>query len=222
LTNATSPKSLKDQNRWQLWLTIAANAVVFYAVAQSDVFAIGGIRGLLMGATNLLPVSPAIIITSIVNGLLSANMKARLVFLRWRYALPGHRAFSKHAASDPRIDVDRLKKALGNKIPTNPEDENRAWYRFYKEVENDPAVQYIHREFLFTRDYAGFAALFFVAFGLASIFMVHSWKVSLTYCLLLLVQFIIVRQAAATYGARFVCTVLAYKAAKPARTTPRT
>jgi hypothetical protein len=213
LTKEGSQKSLKDQNRWQLWLTIAANAVVFYAVAQSEVFATSGLKGLVTEATNLLPVSLALVITSVANGLLPANMKARLVFLRWKHALPGHRAFSKHAKSDPRIDVDRLKKSLGNKFPTDPEGENRAWYRIFKEVEADPAVQHIHREFLFTRDYASLAILFFIAYGMASVFLVPSWKVSLVYCLLLLLQFVVVRQAAATYGTRFVCTVLARKAA---------
>lgn len=218
--NKGSTKSLKDQNRWQLWLTIAANALVFYAIAQSEVFATSGLKGLVTEATNLLPVSLAIVITSVANGLLSANMKARLVFLRWKDALPGHRAFSKHAKSDPRIDVDRLKKSLGNKFPTDPEGENRAWYRIFKEVEVDPAVQHIHREFLFTRDYAGFAILFFITFGIVSLFMVPSWKVSLVYCLLLMLQFVVVRHAAATYGTRFVCTVLARNAAKVS--APRT
>ena len=44
----------------------------------------------------------------------SAGMKARLVFLRWKNALPGHRAFSIYGLSDPRVDMDRIKKSLGN------------------------------------------------------------------------------------------------------------
>src|SRR5712671_5918274 len=56
----------------------------------------------------------------IVNGLLSAETKARLVFLRMKDALPGHRAFSKYAASDPRVDISNLKKICGNKFPDDP------------------------------------------------------------------------------------------------------
>jgi hypothetical protein len=37
------------------------------------------------------------------------------------------------------------------------------------------------------------------------------------YLGILLLQFVVVRQGAATYGARFVCTVLAQKAGKPTR-----
>ena len=211
--SAAAPKSLKDQNRWQLWLTIAANVAAFYAVAQSELLAASGIKGLLLGATNLLPVGLALVVTSVANGL-SAEIKAKLVFLRVRHALPGHRAFSELAERDPRIDLVRLKKLLGNKMPSGPDAENRAWYRFFKEVESDPAVLHIHREFLFTRDYAGLAFLFLFVFGVA-MFVAAPWKIALAYVGVLVLQFALVRHAAATYGHRFVCTVLARKVAKP-------
>jgi hypothetical protein len=208
------PTALKDQNRMHLWFIIAANVIIFYAVTQSNFIAVANLKGLLTPAVNLLPVSLALIVTTVVNGLLSANMKARLVFMRWKHALPGHWAFSKFAVSDPRIDINRIKKALGNKMPADPEAENKAWYRIFKEVENVPEVLHVHREFLFMRDYTGFAALFFIGLGTTAVIFVHSWKISLTYCLALFLQFFIVRHAAATYGNRFVCTVLAVKSAK--------
>jgi hypothetical protein len=214
-------KSLKDQNRWQLWLTIALNAVVFYSVVQSDSILETGWKGLFTAATNLLPISFAFIVTSVANGMLSANMKARLVFLRWSHALPGHRAFTRHATDDPRVDLDRLKKSLGNKLPEGPEAENRAWYRIFKEVEAAPEVHHIHREFLFMRDYAGFSALFIVVLGASALGLVQYWKVTSIYCLALLLQFLVVRHVAAIYGARFVCTVLAVKSAKPAAIAKR-
>lgn len=164
------PRSLKDQNRWQLWLTIALNFVVFYVFAQGDALAQSGLTGLLTGAVNLLPVGLALIITSLANGLLNAGMKARLVFFRWKHALPGHRAFTKYGPADPRVDMDHLKKVLGD-IPAEPGMQNREWYRLYKEVENDLAIAQIHREFLFNRDYASFAFLSFAIFGPASFFI---------------------------------------------------
>jgi hypothetical protein len=221
VTEGSDAKSLKDENRWQLWLTIALNAVVFYTVAQSDAITGAGWKGLFAAAPDLLPVGLAFIVTSIANGLLSANIKARLVFLRWTHALPGHRAFSKHAPADPRVDLDQLKKYLGNKLPEGPEAENKAWYRIFKEVEGTPEVHHIHREFLFMRDYTGFSALFLVGLGTAALVLVQSRRVALTYCLVLLLQFIVVRHVAATYGARFVCTVLAVKSAQLAASPPK-
>ena len=225
MTKSGASTSLKDQIRWQLWLIIALNAVIFYSIARFDSIETAGWKGLFSAATNLLPIGLAFIVTSVANGLLSANMKARLVFLRWTHALPGHRAFSEHAPADPRIDLDRLKKCLGNKPPKGPEAENKVWYCIFKEQEAAPEVQHIHREFLLMRDYAGLSALFFVGLSVAAFVLVHSWKTALTYCLLLLLQFVVARHVAATYGARFVCTVMAVKSAKPAagpgNSTPR-
>lgn len=215
------PKSLKDQNRWPLWLTIAANFALFYVVSQSDALVSVGWQGLLTGAVNLLPIGLTLIVTSVANGLFSAAVKARLVFLRWHNALPGHRAFSTHAPADPRVDLDRLKRALGNKWPDSPEDQNRAWYRTYKEMEGEAAIIQVHREFLFTRDYTAFALLFLLGFGTAAVFLISSKTVQFGYYLFLLLQFVVVRQAAATYGTRLVTTVLARKAAKPMRATER-
>jgi hypothetical protein len=148
------------------------------------------------------------------TGLLSADLKARLVFLRWKRALPGHRAFSVYAKKGPRIDFVRLQRALGNKLPADPEAENAAWYRFYLEVQNVPAVQQVHRDFLLLRDYTGLATLFLIGFGLAAFIVVATWKVFTFYLGFLVIQLIVVRHSAATYGIRFVCTVLAQKAGK--------
>jgi hypothetical protein len=206
-------KSLKDNNRLYISLFVVMNALVLYAVAQTNTIAFSGFKALLTEATNILPVGFAFIVATVANGLLSADMKARLVFLRWNHALPGHRAFSKYAVSDPRVDIAKLKKACGKEFPDDPVEQNRTWYRFYKTVENNPAVAQVHRDFLLMRDYTGLAALFVVVFGATALIVVPSWRVSLAYCLLLVVQFALTRQSAATYGARFVTTVLAQKAA---------
>ena len=116
--------------------------------------------------------------------------------------------------TDPRIDFTRLQRACGNKIPTGPKDENSLWYRFYLEVQDVPAVQQVHRDFLLLRDYTGLAGLFLIGLGVAAIFVVAPWKTCGIYLGILLLQFVVVRQVAATYGARFVCTVLAQKAGK--------
>jgi hypothetical protein len=208
-------QKLKDQNRWQLWLIIAANAVVFYGASQWETFEVLGIKAALAGAVNLLPVGLAIVVTTVANGLLSSPMKDRLVFLRWHQALPGHRAFSEHAKADPRIDFTRLQRACGNKIPIDPKDQNSLWYRFYLEVQDVPEVQQVHRDFLLLRDYTGLSALFLVGLAIAALFLVAPWKAFGVYVGILVLQLVVVKHAAATYGIRFVCTVLAQKAGRP-------
>lgn len=207
-------KSLKDQNRWQLWLIVAANSLFLYGVVQANAMKADGLRSIFTDAQNILPVGFALVVATVLNGLFSADLKAILVSLRWHYALPGHRAFTRYAVRDPRIDLAALEKLHGGPLPADPVEQNRAWYRLYKTIENDPAVRQVHRDFLLMRDYSGLCAVFIVSFGAAGLYAIPSTKTAWTYLLVLVVQFFIVRQAASNYGVRLVTTVLARVAAK--------
>lgn len=178
---AKATKSLKDQNRWQLWLAIVANAGAFYLVMQWDAITIDGIKTLITKASNFLPLGLTIVAVTVINGILSPEAKARIVFLRWRHALPGHRAFSELAPKDTRIDMDRLKKLCGNKFPTTPEEENSVWYALYKSIKQEPSVEHVQRDFLLTRDYASFVALATIGFGVAAFVELDSAKAALLY-----------------------------------------
>jgi len=220
--SGTAGKSLKEQNRWQLWLVLAFNCLFLYGVAQANAIRIEGLRAAFTDAGNIVPIGFALILTTVLNGVLSADAKARLVFLRWHHALPGHRAFGVYAVSDPRIDPAALLRLHGSAFPTDPVEQNRAWYRIYKGVEKEPAVVQVHRDFLLLRDYTGLAALFVVFFGAAALYAINSSGIRLAYLLLLILQYGVVRQAAANYGIRMVTTVLALKAAAPISKSART
>lgn len=206
-------KSLKEQNRWQLWLIVAANSLFLYTVVQANEIEVSGLKAIFTDASNILPVGIALIVTTVLNGLLSANAKARLVFLRWHNALPGHRAFSQYAKADPRIDLAALEKLHGSQLPNDPIEENKVWFRMYKTVENAPAVLQVHRDFLLLRDYTGLAALFLVIFGGVGIYAIESQRTCVIYLVILVIQYLLVRQAASNYGIRMVTTVLAEKGA---------
>jgi len=214
-------KSLKEQNRWQLWIIVAGNSLFLYGVIQANAIKIDGLRSAFKDAQNLVPVGLALVIATVLNGLVSAEMKARLVFLRWRHALPGHRAFSKYAGRDPRIDVPALEILHAARLPIDPIEQNRTWYRIYRTMENDQAVRQIHRDFLLLRDYTAFCAVFIVFYGAAAFWAIPSIKIGLTYLLVLIAQYAVVRQAASNYGIRFVTTVLARWAAKERSDVPK-
>ncbi len=221
-------KSLKDKNRWQLWIVVAANTLFLYGVAQANAVKMDGLRAMFTDAQNLLPVGVALIVATVFNGLLSAEAKARVVFLRWHHALPGHRAFSEHAVRDPRIDVAVLQTIHGGPLPTDPVEQNRTWYRMYKSIENDAAVRQTHCDYLLMRDYTSLCAVFIFLYGTAGMFTIPSMRISLIYLAILAVQFVLVRLAACNYGNRFVATVLARKSGKemtvknaPTATKPR-
>ena len=100
-------------------------------------------------------------------------------------------------------------------------EQNRAWYRIYKTMENDTAVRQVHRDFLLLRDYTSLCAVFFVLYGAAGFFVIPSMKVGLIYLLVLAAQFVFVRQAASNYGTRLVTTVLARRVGKEPPKPPK-
>jgi hypothetical protein len=209
MTDSNDLKALKDENRLNLWLIIAFNSLFLYAVAQENAIRLDGIRAAISNAENLVPVGFAIVAATVVNGILSDETKNRLVFLRWTHSLPGHRAFSRHALEDPRIDIQALKVACGPDWPTTPAAENQRWYALYRGVADCPPVRQVHRDFLLLRDYAGMAALMVLIYGGAAVYAVASLKIALLYDLLLIAQFAAVRHSARNYGISFVKTVLA-------------
>jgi hypothetical protein len=110
-------KSLKEQNRWQVWLFIFLNSLVLYGVTQADAVKFADLCSIVTDASKLIPFGLAIGIATVLNGQLDPNAaKARLVFLRWRGALPGHRAFSRYMHTDPRIDPKQVEKSSGRAL----------------------------------------------------------------------------------------------------------
>jgi hypothetical protein len=211
------PKSLKEQNRWQIWLIIAVNSLFLYGVVEANAIEIDGIRSIFTDASKLVPFGLAVVVATVLNGLLPASAKARLVFLKWRNPLPGHRAFSRCMSADPRIDPAAVQRAIGGPLPVDAVEQNQVWYRLYKKVENDPAISQVHRDFLLTRDYTALAVLFLIFYGGAGYYSIPSLKIATIYAVLLLIQCIVVRQVAFHYGIRFVTSVLARIGTNPTR-----
>jgi hypothetical protein len=75
LTRIASGKSLKEGNRIYVGLIVVVNTLLLYAVAQESTVSISGIKALLTESTNLLPVGFALIVTTVANGLLSAERR---------------------------------------------------------------------------------------------------------------------------------------------------
>ncbi len=219
MSKESSSKSLKDANRPKLWMTIAANLVVLYGFSQYEAVTTSGIKGLIAGATSLVPLTLSLIVTTIANGFLSDKTKTRLVFMRWRHALRGI-APSASLPSPIRASTWMVCGSSSARIgrPTRKRESDVVPpLQGGRERSGSPLR---HGEYLFTRDYAGFAALFVFALGTAAGFTVRPIPVLLVYLGCLLLQFLVVRHTAATYGERFVCTVLARKAASRSRKPP--
>jgi hypothetical protein len=209
----TKEKSLKDQNTASLVTILVVNIAIFAVVLKTDQLLAADYQEVLKHWQALIPAGLGAVLIGVVNGLLSVQAKARLVFWRWHDPLPGNRAFSHYVHLDPRIDVAALKSKVGP-FPTKQNAQNALWYKFYKSVENDPRVLHVHRLFLLTRDYAGIASMLLIILGGIGLVAMQTYKTELIYAAALLVQFIASAVAARNYGIRFVNTVLALKAAE--------
>ena len=210
--NGAVSKSLKDRNTARLVAVCAVNLAAYVAVLQGQALLALDWQQVLKATTDFFPAGLGVVFVSVVNGLMSPQAKARLVFWRWRHPLPGCRAFTVHAKNDPRINLPALRSRLGS-LPKFEAEQNAAWYKMYRTIQADPAVAHVHKEYLFTRDYASLSALMFVVLGSVALWQAGAVPQAALYLLFLAAQYAIVRFAAANYGQRFVCTVLAIKSA---------
>ena len=204
-------KSLKGRNLAWLVATLVLDVLVLLVLAFDSTIqeltptTIVAVRTSLAG---LLPI-PALILSSLI----SAEYKARLVFWRLRYPLPGSRAFSVHALTDHRIDLEKLRNHVGE-FPVSEREQNAKWYRLYRKVDSDPSVVDSHKNYLLFRDIAAMSLLLVPVLPVA-MYLVHvdtpSILISKTW---FMGQYLIAALAARSTGIRFVQNVLAVHASQ--------
>jgi len=161
-----------------------------------------------LSAKNGIIAALAPIISIVLNGSLSSNAKAVLVFWRIKYPLPGSRVFSNLAKKDLRIDIKKITEKYGY-LPEYPTEQNHLWYKIYKIHESKITVLDSHKNYLFCRDLAGISIIFFIIFTIFTLIFVRTHAYIFYYILYLFIQFLVLSIAAQNYGNRFVCNVLA-------------
>ncbi len=150
--------------------------------------------------------SPAIVL--VLNGILSVNIKAIIIFWKIKNPLPGSMAFTKLGPSDERINMNRVKQIIGT-IPTDMNEQNSLWYKYYKKYQDIPMIKAAHKHFLLTRDMASITLLMLVMLPCSIIIVNNNWKGAFIYSGILVCQYIFLAISAQNYGKRFVCNVLA-------------
>lgn len=192
---------------------LGANFFIYYAFLVHNSSLPNNLHDFSVDINKVLPLGLGIVLIRILNGLLSADTKARIVFLRWSNFLPGTEAFTRYGPADHRVDMKNLERDFGP-LPTNPKLQNALWYQIYKSVEKNPSVINVQQEFLLARDYTSLALMVLVVFGIASFIQLPSLKTAAIYIIFLLVQLIVAGVAARNFGRRFVTTVLALKSSR--------
>lgn len=145
-------------------------------------------------------------IVTLLNGLVPSSWKHRLVFLRWRHVLPGHRAFSRIIRKDERFDPDDVAAKLGP-LPEEPGKQNALVYRWSKLNSGDGAINDAHQNFLLFRDWAVMSVLMLITVTPAIAIVIGSIE-GLIVGAILFVEFNLVRLAASVAGDRWVGTVV--------------
>ncbi len=201
-------KSLKSTYRRSLAIFAVINIAVFWMTIISPTDFQNWRNMFEITIKDVLFVAFPPILTLVLSGFFSATTKARFVYWRYKNPMPGSRAFTVHMIADHRIDPKSLKEKYGS-LPTNPEDQNRLWYKIYRQVESDIRIQDSHRDWLFARDLTAYSVIFLIIFSAFTILSDSNWKIKLIYLSIIIIQYISISISARNYGQRFVCNVLA-------------
>lgn len=137
-------------------------------------------------------------------GLLSRNVKNRIVHLRFKNPLPGSQAFSRWIKEDPRINTIKLKEKIG-KFPTSPKEQNLKWYELYQAVKCLPEVVAAQKKYILFRDQS---LLHFFMFIIAGVFDVLASSSFILFGYFFFC-FIVLSTIAKNYAVEFVKTTVA-------------
>jgi len=205
----TSAKSLKSPNLAWLWGVVAVDAAALALLALPGLLTPAAMRE--FAWLRVLGAAVAPVVVLLLTSLLSSDAKAVLVFWRLSETLPGHHAFSVYAPKDVRIDLDTLRKNVGE-FPVDPKDQNAMWYKLYKKVDSDVTVAQAHRHFLLFRDLATVSLLLAPLSALILFALGADAVMSCIAFALLVVQYVATSVAARNNGERFVTNVLSLHA----------
>ena len=165
-------------------------------------------------AVALIPVPTLLLGVALPNGL-----KVILIYWRIRYASPEHRAFTEHAAADPRVDTGALRENVGA-LPDDPEAQNKLWRKLYHQVDMVVTVVESHRAYLLFRDMAAIS-FFVLVFALTALIVMHARQAQVWGCAtIFFMQYVATAWTARRSGIRFVGAVLAQHGTKRARPQP--
>jgi hypothetical protein len=148
----------------------------------------------------------------ILLGMLNPNWRDRLIHWRWRDPLPGCRAFTEVGPASSHVDMDRLPAKFGP-LPTDGAEQNRLFYRIYRDYRDDVGVMDAHRRYLAARDIGTITALVMLVLPWLAWWASGNVARALFYGLALVVVYGLSALAARNYGLRMVQHVLALASA---------
>ena len=207
-------KTLKEQNAWLVRAVVVVHLLVFSWIALEPIRLVTLSHEQLLAKVqeSLVPGSIAlavIILTKMVLlGLVPPNVRDRLVHLKWTNPLPGAAAFTRIGPGCSRVDLAAVDSKFGP-LPEDPSEQDRLFYRIYREHRDEIGVLDAHRSYLATRDIATINVLLLIPAPLLAWWMTGNGGRAALYALGLLVAYLLFAVAAKNYAERMVQNVLA-------------
>lgn len=208
----TTQINLKKANTKYIWVFFCFNLALIITLFFTSYFddLLNDYKSFLSIRFSSIAIAPLLIF--IINGILSSNQKAIIVFWRFKDTLPGCRAFTKYGVNDYRVNMDNLQLLHGN-LPSTAKEQNALWYKIFKSHNSDLAIQKSHKDFLLARDISSIAFLFLILSGIPFLF-IGGLPINWIYFLFLIFQYFLLILVAQNHGRRFVSNVLAAESAK--------
>ena len=204
-----SKVSLKAQNIAPLSLLMLAALLVahFVTIGSVDLTVVSSMSS----DAGLLGIFGAACV--LLSYLLPAEWKHKLVFFRYRDALPGHR-FIKLSERDPRIDSKQLAELVSDsgEYTDSPTAQNQLWYqKIYRPYKDRAEIESVHKSFLLYRDAMVVTLFLIVAVGAVQVFSLNSLQEMINIKGLICIGFVwlLFVFAAQNSGKRFVTTAVA-------------
>ncbi len=149
-------------------------------------------------------------LTLLMNGFYKSEYKYILVFWKTKNNLPGHRVFTELAKKDQRIDYSELMKKYGP-LPTEPDLQNKLWYKILKKYPDDETILQSHRDFLLFRDLTSIAfslmIIFSILFVIAKLLNID---LNILYFFIFFLEYLILVIITRNKAERFVLNVIAH------------
>lgn len=209
-------RSLKSLNfKWHIALA-TADAILLALFVAPELFTTATTTQL--GTYRALSAVLVPVVVLLLMNVLPSNVKAMLVYWKPLGVLPGCEAFSRHAHSDPRVNIAQLKKNVGA-LPSDPKEQNAMWYKLYKKVESRTEVATAQKDFLMYRDMAVLSLPLMVLVPLCMLIAGVGYSGVWITTLLFFLQYLVTAISARHAGVSFVCNVLAIHSASKITTS---